>query len=137
MSASPIRIFNAASEPTSDKEITVPISFRVTLLEKSKIKKLAGSQSVSNYLRREALGGKVASKRKKRLPDLDDKRLARLLGALGQSRLSSNMNQIAKAANMGALPVTDDLVVELHTACADIRAMRHDIITALGIKAEE
>lgn len=136
MSLSSSSQFNRVAKAQSVKDTTVPIAFRVTLPEKTKIKELAGSQSVSNYLRHAALGGKV-SRRKKRLPDLDDKRLARLLGALGQSRLSSNMNQIAKAANMGALPVTDELIAELSRACADIRAMRHDIITALGIKAED
>ncbi len=38
---------------------------------------------------------------------------------------------------MGALPVTDDLMVELTQACADIAAMRQGLITALGITAKD
>ncbi len=58
--------------------------------------------------------------------------LAQLLGALGKSRLASNLNQIAKAANIGALPVTEELEAELHTACAEIGEMRDTLMTALG-----
>ncbi|MEM8986540.1 MAG: plasmid mobilization relaxosome protein MobC [Pseudomonadota bacterium] len=74
--------------------------------------------------------------RKKRSPVADDAALARVLGALGQSRLASNLNQIAKAANQGVLTVTPDLIDELSDACADVRAMRQDLIAALGFKLE-
>ena len=48
----------------------------------------------------------------------DEQEHAAQLAGLGQSRLASNINQIAKAANMGALPVTPDLIDELYQACA-------------------
>jgi len=58
----------------------------------------------------------------------------KVLAALGNSRLSSNLNQIAKAANRGALPVTEELSLDLQSACLDIRAMRMALMMALGFQ---
>ena len=44
------------------------------------------------------------------------------------------MNQIAKAANIGALPVTPELEDELFAACAAIQDMKSELVTALGVK---
>jgi len=58
--------------------------------------------------------------------------LARVLGALGQSRLSSNLNQLAKAVNSGSLPVSPETEADLSAACRDVSAMRTDLLRALG-----
>lgn len=39
--------------------------------------------------------------------------LALLLSELGQSRLASNINQLAKAANMGTLDITPEIEREI------------------------
>lgn len=65
----------------------------------------------------------------------DQVALGRVLGLLGRSHLANNLNQIAKAANQGALPVTPELQAELHDACADIRRMRNLLMEALGVEA--
>ena len=70
--------------------------------------------------------------RKSNKPNVDHVVLAKLLGLLGKSRLSQNMNQIAKAAHMGALPVSDELEAELALACQDIKDMRDTLISAMG-----
>lgn len=62
--------------------------------------------------------------------------LCKVLAALGNTRLSSHLGEIAKAARLGALPVTDDLVMDLESACLDIRAMRISLMMALGFKTE-
>ncbi|MEL6227606.1 MAG: hypothetical protein AAFR01_11410, partial [Pseudomonadota bacterium] len=74
--------------------------------------------------------------KKGRKPTADHVMLARLLGVLGQTRLASNLNQIAKAANIGALPVTPELEAELNDACSAVKEMRRDLIEALGIEAK-
>jgi hypothetical protein len=45
---------------------------------------------------------------------------------------SSLLNQIAKAAHMGALPVTPELEEDLQEACQAVRSMRSDLMRALG-----
>lgn len=119
------------------REVAKHFCIRLTPSEKAQLKERAGSLTLSEYIRRRTLGDDAQPRRKRRRPSHDDKALTRLLGALGQSRLSSNLNQIAKAANMGALPVTDELIAELTQACFDIRTMRRELITALGLKAED
>ena len=63
---------------------------------------------------------------------MDHALLGQALALLGASRLSSNMNQIAKAAHMGALPVTPELNADLDAACAEIKVMRRVLMQALG-----
>ena len=65
-------------------------------------------------------------------PVQDHQELGRILGSLGASRLSQNLNQLARAANRGALPVSPDVEAELKQACADIAAMRDALMRALG-----
>ena len=64
----------------------------------------------------------------------DYKALAEVLAKLGASRLSSNLNQLAKAANSGSLPVTPETENALQAACRDIRAVKRLLMTALGIQ---
>ncbi len=68
---------------------------------------------------------------------VDQKALSQVLAALGQSRLSSNLNQLAHLANIGALPVTPELEAELAEALAAIRDLRRLLLVALGFKEQD
>lgn len=57
------------------------------------------------------------------------------MGLLGQSRISQNINQLAKAANSGSLPVTPDVHKALLEATRAIQHMRALLIEAMGLKA--
>ena len=59
-----------------------------------------------------------------------------LLAELGHSRLASNMNQLAKAANTGALDASEHTTREILEACWAIAQMRELLIRALGLKPE-
>ena len=50
--------------------------------------------------------------------------LGKVLAALGQSRLSSNLNQLARAANVGALMLGPETNEALRAAVEDIAAIR-------------
>ena len=130
--------FQGAATPSnvSKKKRPSPLAVRVSDQEKALLKRLAGNRSVNGYIRQKLFGDAVHPKSVRRSPSMDREALAKALGALGQSRLSSNLNQIAKAANMGALPVSPELTAHLNQACSDIKTMRCDLIAALGIKAE-
>lgn len=75
-----------------------------------------------------------AELRKRRKSNLikDHYALGRVLGALGRSRLSSNLNQFAKAVNTGSLPVMPETEAYLKRACRDVSAMRVGLLRALG-----
>lgn len=124
--------------PKPSKKHPSPVTLRLTREERAQLERDAGDRTLSSYIRFRLFGDDVKPWPHKRptkplnRPDLDHVILGQLLGALGKSRLSNNLNQIAKAANMGALPVTDDLTDELHAACADVRDMRVLLIKALN-----
>lgn len=115
----------------TEREIAKPFCIRLTPSEKAKLRELAGSEPVSVYVRRRLFSADIRQRRLRR-PKVDDQALARVLGALGASRLSQNVNQLARASNQGALPVTEDVEQELKDACAAIAEMRKTLMLALG-----
>ncbi len=64
----------------------------------------------------------------------DTKTLAQILALLGQSRVASNLNQLARAANIGSLMVTPEVERELCAACAHIADIRALLVRAIGLK---
>ena len=62
--------------------------------------------------------------------------LAQALALLGRSHLSSNLNQIAHAVNIGILPVTPETEAELLAAVSAVTEMRGLFLRALGHQAE-
>ncbi|MEM8987287.1 MAG: hypothetical protein AAGC95_11240 [Pseudomonadota bacterium] len=141
ISAAPIsgKFSKAASKPPRKpkKKRVSPLSIRASDEEKARLRAEAGNGSVHALLRERVFGPDAVSKRRtRRQPSIDHAALGRVLGALGQSRLSQNMNQIARAVHAGALPINDDLQKDVREACAAIQDMRRELITALGIKPE-
>lgn len=119
----------------SHKKRPSPLSIRISEEQRAKLKEAAAGGSVNAYVIRKLFGESAADHRRAgRLPPVDQQAVARLMAALGQSRLSQNLNQIARGANSGALPVSPELQQELSRACAIIRAMRADLLEALGKK---
>lgn len=126
--------FNAAVVvPPPKAAYPPPFSMRFTRQERARLDALRGNKSLSAHIRQQ-LFGKDAAPRKGNgnRPIEDAEALGRVLGALGQSRLASNLNQLAKAVNSGSLPVTPETEADLAAACRDVSAMRADLLRALG-----
>lgn len=118
-----------ASKPAKKRE--TPFSLRLSFEEKAALKKMAGDMALGAYIKAvlfDSAPHKVGAKPSK---VSDQEALGRVLGQLGKSRLSSNLNQLAKAVNMGSLPVTPETEKELRQACADIAEMRLELMRAL------
>lgn len=110
-----------------------PFSLRLTYAEKAQLLAEAGRKPLGVYIRERLFGQNAAPrKRQGNSPVKDHEALARVLAALGQSRLSANLNQLAKAVNTGSLPVTPETEADLQQACRDISALRADLLRALG-----
>ena len=62
--------------------------------------------------------------------------MAQGLAFLGNSRLASNLNQLAKLANTGALPMTPETEAELAAALLAVQELRRLFLSALGMKPE-
>lgn len=130
--------FNDIAAPKTAKAAPPPFSLRLTFEERQRLEADAGDMPLGAFIRKRLLGDNAAQrKRKGNSPVKDKAALARVLGALGQSRLSSNLNQLAKAVNTGSLPVTPETEADLKTACRDIAALRADLLRALGKTPED
>lgn len=132
----------AASKPKAKPKHLPPFSIRFTEEERAELEQAAGALTLAAYIRLKLFSedGEPTSPRmktrKKPSPSIEMTIIGQLLGLLGNARLASNLNQLAKAANIGALPVTPETEKELQETCADVREMRLFLIKAMGIKAE-
>ena len=113
----------------------VPYSFRMTVEEYQRLCEAAGSRTLSDYIRRQLLGENVAPRQPRRRPVEDEEILSALLSGLGKSRLSSNLNQLARAVNSGSLPVSPETEKAILEACADIKVMSNNLTKALGMNS--
>ena len=110
-----------------------PFSLRLSFEERARLEQDAAGMSLGAYIREMLFGEDVAPRKTRgKFPVKDHEALGRVLGALGSSRLSSNLNQLAKAANTGSLPVTPETEAELREACAAVLVMREELLMALG-----
>ncbi len=110
-----------------------PFSIRLTFEERARLDADRGRASLAAHIRDRLFGEDVARRKKPgNSPIKDAEALGRVLGALGGSRLSSNLNQLAKAVNTGSLPVTPETEADLVAACEEVKALRIDLLRALG-----
>jgi hypothetical protein len=123
----------AAPEADTSKKCPPPFSLRLTYEERARLEAEADGKPLGAYIRERLLGDDVAPRtRRGNSPVKDKEALGRVMGALGASRLSSNLNQLAKAVNTGSLPVTPETEEELREACREIAELRADLLKALG-----
>lgn len=114
-----------------------PFSLRLTYEERARLQQNAAGRPLSVYIREQLLDEDVSPRKQLgNRPVQDQEALGRVLGALGGSRLSSNLNQLAKAVNTGSLPVTPETEADIREACREVVQIRLDLIRALGIVPE-
>ena len=120
------------TKETNENDYTVPFSLRLTPAQRRQLDNEAGTKTVGEYVRSRLFENPTPQKRVFRRPVQDEQTLTQVLGALGKSRLSSNLNQMAKAVHSGSLPLTPETEQAILTACAEITEMRALVIKALG-----
>lgn len=112
-----------------------PFSLRLTFEERARLESEARGMSLSAYIHWRLFNADQPPPRQRgKVPVKDQEALARVLALLGQSRLANNLNQLARAANIGALPVDPETEADLREAVADVAAMRAALIRALGLE---
>lgn len=121
--------FGKASQPS-------PFCIRLSAEERAWLEDQAGSRPLGAYIRARLLGDRSQKRRESRRPRADEQAIAQLLAGLKSSRLSPNVNQLAKAANCGNLDVSREVEEQLEDACKAILAMRAALFIALGLKPE-
>ncbi|MEO1149927.1 MAG: hypothetical protein AAFW83_02960 [Pseudomonadota bacterium] len=128
--------FQQSVQPAKPKRLP-PFSLRLTPEEKSFLQAKAGKMPLGAYIKAMAFadGGPV-KRRVVGLEVVDKQALSQTLALLGQSRFSSNLNQVAKAANIGALPVSPELEAELAETCVHVQEIKALLIKALGMQEQ-
>jgi len=116
------------------KDTLPPFSLRLSFEERSRLEKEAGDLPLGTYIREKLFDGAPTKRRLRKQPVKDQAALGRLLGELGQGRISNNLNQLAKAVNTGSLPVTPETEKDLRNACAEVEWMRRTLMEALGLQ---
>lgn len=124
--------FNEIAAGIAKKKREAPFSLRLTFEERAALHKMAGDMPLGAYIKAVLFDGAPHNVKRGKSRVSDPELLGRALGQIGKSRLSQNVNQLAKAVNMGALPVTPETEADLKQACADIAAMREELMRALS-----
>src|SRR5262245_16311748 len=106
-----------------------PFSLRLTFEERARLEYEAGDQPLGAYIRSRLFDDTQPRQRRRgKRPVKDHQILARLLGDIGRARLANNLNQLARCANSGSLPVTPETEAALRSACAEIHALRKNLL---------
>ena len=86
-----------------------PFSLRLTFEERAALEQAAAGMPLGAYIRSRLFDGDLPPRRTRgKFPVKDQQALGKVLGELGKSRFANNLNQLARAANTGSLPVTPD-----------------------------
>ena len=127
---------NQAQEaPKDQKKRPSPVSLRLSFEEKQQLKEMAGRQTVNAYIKARLFDPDAPVRQARGLnPVKDQKTLAQVLGLLGSSRLADNLDDLATAARVGALPLDAETSCSIRRACDDVRIMRRFLLAALGIR---
>jgi len=119
--------------------LTKPISIRLTQEEIVELKRLAGSLSVSEYMRRQLFGDvanvKSENASEMRLtPQARQKLLAQILMRLGQLDTVKNVNLLIESIETGLIYVSPEVLSEFSALHREIQNLRQDLLKALGLR---
>jgi hypothetical protein len=114
-----------------------PFSLRLTKEERRKLESRAGTMPLASYIKSLIFAEDAPTYRQRRKgPVKDQAALADALACLGASRIANNLNQLAHAANIGALIFDEETKRDIARAAEDIRAMRLMLMRALGMAVD-
>ncbi len=114
-----------------------PFSIRLSEDERARLMAAAGGIPLGTYIKTAALGGTAPRRRSSSFTVQDRRSFSEALALLGQSRLASNLNQLARAANIGTLPVTPETEADLREALQIVRSLRDLLLAGLGYRPED
>ncbi|UDF05361.1 hypothetical protein [Asticcacaulis sp. AND118] len=116
---------------------TRTLTIRMALELYERLVDMAAGLPLGPFILHRALSSDLPLPRvRRRKPIADHAAYAKLLGKLGDSGLASNLNQLARQANLGTLPVMPETEAALQYACSQISDMRRLLVQALGLEDE-
>ena len=118
----------------SKRKRPAPFSLRLTFEQRARLEADAAGMSLSAYIHWRLFDPENPPPRSRnKAPVKDHEALLRVLGQLGQTRLANNLNQLARQANTGSLPLTPETELALLEAAANVADIRAMLVQALGL----
>lgn len=110
-----------------------PVTLRLSHDERAKLEELADGMTMSAYIRA-CIFAKDVERRKHRPKNVieDKKAAAEALALLGQSRIASNLNQLAYHANVVAFIEDEEVKAQILEAHEYVSEIRRVLMKALG-----
>lgn len=129
-------VFEASANAAPKKRTALsPLTLRLTPEERVRLEDLAAGMTLSAYVRACVFAEDVKLRRTRPTDIVEDKKAAaEALALLGQSRIASNLNQLAYHANIGALIVGEAEKAEIAEANKHLAAIQALLMDALGKK---
>jgi len=112
-----------------------PLSLRLNFEQRSTLEQEADGLPLSTYIKLR-LFGRLKGTKDTRIhrPIKDKQELGALLGKLGQSRISANLQELADAVKSGSLVIDAQASSALSEAIQDISDIRQLLVAALGLR---
>ncbi|WP_299955746.1 hypothetical protein [uncultured Roseobacter sp.] len=126
--------FKKAATASPKKRTSLSLlTLRLTPEERIRLEELAAGTTLSAYIRTCVFAEDTKLRKTRPADAIEDKKAAaEALALLGQSRIASNLNQLAYHANIGALIVGEAEKAEIAEANAHLAAIRTFLMEALG-----
>ena len=126
--------FRAANDP-QENDKPKPFSIRLTKAERAYLERKAGRRPLGAYIRSKLLEGQAAARKQTVSSNVDLVATAKLLAALGDSRLSQNVARLSALAASGSLIVSDEIERDLRCAALAIVEIKCELVRALGVRS--
>lgn len=137
MSVAPSFNQTAAAKPSKSKRLA-PFSIRLSETERARLAIEAAGAPLGAYIKSKVLGEiPEGRKRRKGLTIKDREALAQALALLGRSELYRSLQDMARAAEIGALALTPETEAELLSTLKLVAEIRSAILEALGHRSGE
>lgn len=121
---------------TNDRMALSPLTIRLTREERRRLEELAAGMTLSAYVRACLFAEDVRIRTTRPTDAAAEKRAAaEALALLGQSRIASNLNQLAYHANIGVLITGEAEKAQIAEANDHLVAIRSLLVQALGKRA--
>ena len=118
---------------TSPPKRLPPFSIRLSAADRARLEAEARGMPLGAYIKAKALRDPPL----KRVAAIEDRQaLAQALALLGKTHYANNLNQLAHLANMGALPLTPEVIEELESTLRLIGEVRALIVKAMGVRKD-
>lgn len=118
-----------------------PVSVRLTQEERAQLEQAARGMPLSRYIRARLFDGdgEVSDHaEERRLSPADrQKLLAQILARIGQSGLPAALEELAELARLGLLSLDAESVSALSEARDELKALRLDLLRALGLRPKD